>query len=458
MFPRQRFLVLLGLALGALAVHSPVEAALPAAVGGHSVPTLAPMLKKATPAVVNIATRGRVRIRGNPLLSDPFFRRFFNFPRAPRERRTQSVGSGVIVDAARGYVLTNHHVIANADEIVVTLRDRRQLTAELVGTDPSTDIAVLKVPPENLTAMPMGDSDALEVGDFVVAIGSPFGIGQTVTSGIVSALRRSGLGIEGYEDFIQTDASINPGNSGGALVTLTGELIGVNTAIIAPRGGNVGIGFAIPINMARLVMEQLVAYGEVSRGRLGLHAQDLTPGLAEAMGIDRDEGAIITRVGPGSPAAKAGIQAGNVVIAVDGAAVRSSADLRNKIGLARVGRTIELTVLRDGEVETVRAEIAEPRRLELRGKGAQRRLSGASFAPLSEDSPLFGRVEGVQVTAIERGSPAWRLGLRKNDVVVAINRTPVSNLDQFMTAAKKSTGALVLKIQRGNAQVFIVAR
>ncbi len=210
--------------------------------------------------------------------------------------------------------------------------------------------------------------------------------------------------------------------------------------------------------MARLVMEQLVAYGEVSRGRLGLHAQDLTPQLAEAMDIDRDEGAIITRVGAGSPAAKAGLQAGDVVIAVDGAAVRSSADLRNKIGLARVGTTIELTVARDGEVETVRAEIADPRRLELRGKRAQRRLSGASFARLSEDSPLFGRVEGVQVTRIERGSPAWRLGLRKDDVVVAVNRTPVSNLDQFMAAARKSTGALVLKIQRGNAQVFIVAR
>ncbi len=277
-----RALLVVGLALAAPAPEPAAEAAMPLGVGDQQVPTLAPILKRTTPAVVNIATRGRVSIQQNPLFSDPFFRRFFDLPPAPRQRRVHSVGSGVIVDAQEGYVLTNHHVIANADKIFVKLRDRRQFTAELVGADPATDIAVLKIPPEDLTALAIGDSDALEVGDFVIAIGNPFGIGQTVTSGIVSALRRSGLGIEGFEDFIQTDASINPGNSGGALVTLRGDLIGINTAIIGPSGGNVGIGFAIPINMARRVMAQLIAHGEMRRGRLGVSTQDLTPDLAAA--------------------------------------------------------------------------------------------------------------------------------------------------------------------------------
>ena len=265
-----RTVVVLGIAVAGFVAPFGAAGGLPVAVDGRPLPSLAPMIKQVTPAVVNIATRSRVRVHQNPLMADPFFRRFFNLPPLQRENKVQSVGSGVIVDALEGYILTNNHVIANADQIIVTLRDRRQLTAELVGTDPATDIAVLRIPAENLTALPLGDSDALEVGDFVVAIGNPFGIGQTVTSGIVSALRRSGLGIEGIEDFIQTDASINPGNSGGALVTLDGQLIGINTAIIGPSGGNVGIGFAIPTNMALQIMDQLVTYGEVRRGRLGV--------------------------------------------------------------------------------------------------------------------------------------------------------------------------------------------
>ena len=355
-------------------------------------------------------------------------------------------------------VVTNHHVVANADKIVVKLRDRRQFTAELVGADPDTDVAVLRIPAEDLTALAIGDSDALEVGDFVIAIGNPFGIGQTVTSGIVSALRRSGLGIEGYEDFIQTDASINPGNSGGALVTLRGDLIGINTAIIGPSGGNVGIGFAIPINMARRVMAQLVAYGEVRRGRLGVGTQDLTPDLAEALGADRDEGAVITLVAPGSAAAKAGLEAGDIVIAVDGESVRSASDLRNEIGLSRVGTTIELSVLRAGKVRTIRAEVAPAQRLRIEGDGALRRLEGATFSTLAEDSPLFGRVEGVQVVDVERGSHAWGIGLRKNDVVVEANLEPVRTLEQFSAALGRGGGALMLKVRRGNSQLFIVVR
>ena len=458
MFRRIGLILVTALAMAAPAPQSTALAAIPVAVGGQDLPTLAPMLKETTPAVVNIATRGRLRVRENPLLADPFFRRFFNLPSTPRERQTQSVGSGVIVDGEQGYVLTNNHVIANADQIVVTLRDRRQFAAELIGTDPDTDIAVLRIPAEDLTTLRMGDSDRLEVGDFVVAIGNPFGIGQTVTSGIVSALRRSGLGIEGFEDFIQTDASINPGNSGGALVNLRGDLIGINTAIIGPGGGNVGIGFAIPINMAREVMDQLVTYGEVRRGRLGVHAQDITPEIADALGVDLDQGAIITQVMRGSPAANAGIKAGDLVIAADGEPVRSATHLRNKIGLLRVGETIELTVLRDGDRHTLSAKLEEPEQLQMRGGGTVRRLSGATFAPLTEESTLFGRVEGIAVVDVERGSPAWQIGLRKRDVIVAVNRRPVHDLEDFKAAVQASENALLLNVRRGNAQVFIVIR
>ena len=458
MFRRIGLILVTALAMAAPAPQSTALAAIPVAVGGQDLPTLAPMLKETTPAVVNIATRGRLRVRENPLLADPFFRRFFNLPSAPRERQTQSVGSGVIVDGEQGYVLTNNHVIANADQIVVTLRDRRQFAAELIGTDPDTDIAVLRIPAEDLTTLRMGDSDRLEVGDFVVAIGNPFGIGQTVTSGIVSALRRSGLGIEGFEDFIQTDASINPGNSGGALVNLRGDLIGINTAIIGPGGGNVGIGFAIPINMAREVMDQLITYGEVRRGRLGVHAQDITPEIADALGVDLDQGAIITQVVRGSPAANAGIKAGDLVIAADGEPVRSATHLRNKIGLLRVGETIELTVLRDGDRHTLSAKLEEPEQLQMRGGGTVRRLSGATFAPLTEESTLFGRVEGIAVVDVERGSPAWQIGLRKRDVIVSVNRRPVHDLEDFKAAVQASENALLLNVRRGNAQVFIVIR
>ncbi len=436
----------------------PARAGLPVAVGDTAVPSLAPMLKKATPAVVNIAARGRVRVLNNPLLADPFFRRFFNLPGQPRERRTQSVGSGVIVDAEKGYVLTNNHVIANAEEIIVTLRDRRQFAATLVGTDPETDIAVLQIPADGLAALPMGDSDKLEVGDFVVAIGNPFGIGQTVTSGIVSALRRSGLGIEGFEDFIQTDASINPGNSGGALVTLTGDLIGINTAIIGPNGGNVGIGFAIPINMVRRVMDQLVAYGAVDRGRLGIQIQDLTPQLADALDLEKTDGALITRIAPGSPADEAGLRAGDVVVKVDNQPVRNASQLRNALGLLRAGEPTRITVIRDGRERTLRAVLAKSKQMTVQATGPARRLAGATFETLGPDSPLYGRVEGVRVVAVERGSPAWRIGLRKNDVIVAVNREPVSDLDGFKAAVAASRGALLLNIQRGAAQVFIVVR
>ncbi len=333
------------------------------AVGGGVVPSLAPMLSRITPGVVNIAVRGRVREQ-NPLLQDPFFRRFFNLPQNQQsaERDTQATGSGVIVDAAHGYVLTNGHVVENATRIDVTTKDNRRLPAKLIGRDADTDIAVLQVSAGSLTAVPTGDSDQLQVGDFVVAIGNPFGLGQTVTSGIVSALGRSGLGIEGYEDFIQTDASINPGNSGGPLVNLEGQCVGINTAILAPGGGNIGIGFAVPINMARSVMEQLIRYGSVKRGRIGVAIQDLTPDLAQSMNTKHTTGALIARVDPGSPAERAGLHAGDLVIAVNGVPVTSGTQLRNKIGLTRIGEEDELTIDRRGAERTiaVRVEPAGP--------------------------------------------------------------------------------------------------
>ena len=458
MLKRYLTAALLSLAVMAAPAAHPVLAGLPVAVDGQALPTLAPMLKRITPAVVNIATQSRVQIRRNPLLADPFFRRFFNLAPQRRERTVESVGSGVIVDAAQGYILTNNHVIANADKIIVTLRDRRQIEATLVGADPATDIAVLKIPAENLTALEMGDSDKLEVGDFVVAIGNPYGIGQTVTSGIVSALRRSGLGIEGFEDFIQTDASINPGNSGGALVTLDGELIGINTAIIDRGGGNVGIGFAIPTNMVRQVMDQLVSYGEVSRGLLGVDAQDLTPKIAEALGLDFTEGALVNRVGPNSPADMAGLRKGDVIVSIDGQAVKGVIDVRNKIGLLRVGDIVELTVKRESEVLTLYAQVSMPRNTAVEGQGPTRRLFGMVVGPLTEASPLFGRLKGILVLKVKRASPAWQTGLRRGDIITDVNQQATPDVAAFRAALKADREKLVIKLRRGTAQLFIVVR
>ncbi|HCB14117.1 MAG TPA: serine endoprotease DegQ [Gammaproteobacteria bacterium] len=455
---RQCSLLLAVLALSVtVAMPLPVSAALPAMIDGQAMPTLAPMLERATPAVVNIATESRVALRNNPLLDDPFFRHFFNIPDQPRQRRTQSVGSGVVVDAQRGYVITNHHVVEGADTITVTLSDGRQLDAKVIGSDPESDVAVIRIPNGNLIALPLANSDRLRVGDFVVAIGNPFGLGQTVTSGIVSALGRTGLGIQGYEDFIQTDASINPGNSGGALVNLNGELVGVNTAIIAPGGGNVGIGFAIPSNMVSRLMNQIIAHGSVQRGQLGVSVQDLTPELARAFNIPANQGAVIAQVVSRSAADKAGLREGDVVLRVNDRPIRDGSGLRNAIGLLEVGASVQLEILRDGRPLTIKAKVGEYVPVKTEGDDLNPRLAGAIFEDIGPSSPLAGKVQGILVARVESGSPAAQAGLRSNDVITAINRQRVSSTNELRRIAARSN-SLVINLIRGRGELLLVLR
>jgi Do/DeqQ family serine protease len=444
-----------------LAFAAPLHAQLPAAVDGAPLPSLAPMVKKTAPAVVNIATRGSVEVGGsNPFLDDPFFRRFFDMPdqqQQPRRRQTQSAGSGVIVNAAEGLVLTNAHVVEGAEEISVTLQDDRSFKAEIVGADRASDIALLRIPAENLTELKMADSATAEVGDFVVAIGNPFGLGHTVTSGIVSALGRSGINPDGYEDFIQTDASINPGNSGGALVNLRGELVGVNSAILSRGGGNIGIGFAIPSNMARSVMEQLLEFGEVRRGLLGVNIYSITPDIAEAYGVKETQGALVSQVMPDSAAEKAGIKVGDIIRTVDGKAISNANDLRNTIGLKRSGDTVELEVLREGKKRKIKAQLGEQAvAMQVSAMDIHPGLQGAELATLDASSPQFSGEAGVLVASVEAGSPAAQRGLRAGDVIIGVNRRKVSNLGEFQQYAQGQS--LLLNIRRGNANLILPIR
>ena len=428
------------------------QAALPAFGGdGQPVPSLAPLVKTISPAVVNISTH-TTRTVNNPLLDDPFFRHFFNVPRSQREqqRRTQSAGSGVIINAADGTIITNHHVIAEADEIRVTLNDKRSYQAELIGSDPEVDIAILKIDADQLTELKLADSDTLQQGDFVIAIGNPFGLENTVTTGVVSALGRSGLGIEGYENFIQTDASINPGNSGGALVNLRGELVGVNTAIIAPTGGNVGIGLAIPINMARNSSDQIVEHGEVKRGQLGVVIQDLNTDLAEALGLDKHQrGVLISQVQEDSAADKAGLRDHDVVTTVDGRAVDSAAQLRNSVGSRRIGDVLRLGVLRDGKTRKIKVKVGERRRAAASASALHASLEGAELRD-AEDH------DGVRVVSVEPRSAAAMSGLARGDLIVSVNRQRVTSLEEVSSVAKNSVGNMLLRVIRGRDALFIV--
>jgi serine protease Do/serine protease DegQ len=456
-----------GLAALALALAAPILAPVnlaragtpPVDVTGAPLPSLAPVVKRASPAVVNIATRGTVAERGqhNPLLEDPFFRRFFDVPeQGPRQRQFQSAGSGVVVDAKQGLIVTNAHVVENATEITVTTNDGHDYKATVVGADSAADVAVVKVKDAHLQEIPLGDSSKSEVGDFVLAIGNPFGLQHTVTYGIISALGRSGINPDGYEDFIQTDASINPGNSGGALINLRGELIGINSAILSRSGGNIGIGFAIPSNMVRTIMDQLVKYGKVERGLLGVSILTLTPDLAENLGAKDLQGALVQQVVEGSAADKAGIKAGDVITSINGSAVKSAAELRNRIGLMRVGENVDVAFVRDGKPRHVTAVVAAKSGSTTAGNEDEgngelhRALEGADLGDAKGGA-------GVVVRSIEPGSPASQTILKPNDVITHVNRKAISTMKDLRAAVKDQT-TLLLTVKRGETTLIVALR
>jgi serine protease Do/serine protease DegQ len=455
----QKVLSSLVLTAGLLcAAPFPAPAAVPWQVlNSQGVPSLAPLLEKISPAVVNIATRGTTEVRNplmdHPMFEDPFFRRFFGVPDGPQIQETQSLGSGVIVDARKGYILTNAHVIKGADEIRVNLIDEREFTAKVIGADEETDVALIQIEASNLTELSLGDSDKARPGDFVVAIGNPFGLRHTVTSGIVSATGRSGIGDpDSFQDYIQTDASINPGNSGGALVNFQGELIGLNSAILSRSGGNIGIGFAIPSNIARQVMQQLIQYGEVKRGRLGVVVQNITPDLAKAFGLSSNAGVLVAQVQPGSAADKAGIKAEDVILSVNGRGVQSYRDLRNIIGLLRVGDKLTLEIQRNGKRQVINASVGEAAELKEAANAtvANPKLEGAQFGPAEDGS-------GVEVIDLKPRSPAARTGLRPGDVIIAVNRQPVRSVAEFQRAVK-GQDSLLMTLRRGPGTLFLVIK
>jgi len=439
----------------------------------NGMPSLAPMLENVTPAVVIVSTAQTQSVqmpRSLRNLDEDDLRRFFSDPsnqgQIPESsRQLRGMGSGVIVDAEQGYIVTNHHVIANADVINVSLQDGREFKASLIGSDPSTDVALLQIEAGDLEALQLAQIDDVRVGDYVVAIGNPFGIGQTVTQGIVSALGRGGLNNENYEDFIQTDAAINMGNSGGALVNLQGELIGINTAIISGSGSNAGIAFAVPVNMISAVMEQLEQYGEFRRGQLGVQIQDLTSAMESALQTGAGKGALVTSVVPGSAAERAGIEVSDVIVAVDDQDVASGRDLRNVIGLLRLDQEVRLQVYRDGKKESIAAVIggaapslaqsdtqtirslSEPEFL-----GAQlRSLDGAK-----SNVAAAGARQGVEVLSVEAQSPAWRAGLRPGDVIYEVNRSDVASLREFNELVADPTQIRALGVLRENRRMLVI--
>lgn len=410
------------------------QAQLPSAIDGQPVTSLAPLVETASPAVVNIRVTQNRR--------DPF----------GRSAEVGGAGSGVIVDSKNGYILTNHHVVGEADEIQVGLQDGRTLAAEIVGSDSATDIALLKVDGDDLTEMPIGDSNDVRVGDFVIAIGNPYGLTHTVTSGIVSALGRTGISRDGYEDFIQTDASINPGNSGGALVNMKGELIGINSVIISRSGGNVGIGFAVPTEIASSIMGQILDFGEIRRGLLGVNIQNIDAEAAETLDIDVEGGALITRVFPESAAEKAGLEVGDVIIGVNDKQIESASELRNTIGLLRSGEKVGIRYVRDNKTSSTSAELGRAEDQLLSGLEIHPGLEGASFAPAAAASD-----SGVEVTAVAEGSPAAQRGLRAGDVITAVNRVLVRNLRDLQGVAGNSR-ILFLLVQRGDRSLMLQIR
>ena len=426
-------------------------AALPENINGQPFPSLAPLVETTSPAVVNIRVRQTVSTRSQ--YGDEAFRRFFGLPDVPQgPRQIASAGSGVIVDAEKGYILTNHHVVENADEIQISLHDGTLLDAEIVGSDPATDIAVIRVDGENLVEMPIGDSENVRVGDFVLAIGNPFGLSHTVTSGIVSAIGRTGISRDSYEDFIQTDASINPGNSGGALVNMRGELIGINSAIISRSGGNVGIGFAVPTEIASSIMRQLLDFGEVRRGLLGVSIQTIDAEIAEALEATVDSGALISSVEPASAAEDAGLQVDDTIVEVNGKKIEGAAELRNAIGLMGSGEKVAIRYIRDGKTRTANATLGQQQTLQSDGSDIHPGLDGAQFASTTTTGDA-----GIEVTSVADGSPAAQRGLRAGDVITAVNRRRVTNLQQLAAIAEDNS-ILFLMVRRGERSLMLQIR
>ena len=448
------------IALTAGLLMQPAGGALPAMISGQPLPSLAPLVSTASPAVVSIATRGTVEAPRNPLADDPLFQRFFGAPpQQQRQRQVSSAGSGVIIDAKNGYILTNHHVIEHADEIEIQFSDKHSLKATVVGSDPGTDIAVLQVEDtDNLVQMPLGDSEKIRVGDFVVAIGNPFGLSHTVTSGIVSALGRTGLSRDGYEDFIQTDASINPGNSGGALINLAGELIGINSAIFSGSGGNIGIGFAIPVNIAKSIMVQLIEHGEVQRGLLGVSISDFNAETAKALGIGDDvEGALVQEVVPDSAAETANIKVSDIIIAVDDNKVTSASELRTTIGLRRSGDTIRIKLIRDGKTRTINATLTQlDSGQQLAAAEIHPALAGAELENYTGSNKGYPDT-GILISSVEPGSPAAQRGLRGNDIITTLNRRRVNTIKELSELAEGQS-LLILGLRRGQRDLLLQVR
>ena len=435
--------------------------------GSEKIPTLAPIIKNATPAIVNISIIPKKREVMNPLFEDPFFNKFFKdfhqfkqfqFEEKEQNNRQQSIGSGVIINSQEGHIITNNHVIKNAKEVFVTLRDNRQFKAKIIGTDDATDLALLKIDAKDIVSLPISNSDNLEVGDFVIAIGHLFSLSHTVTSGIVSGLSRSGLGIEGYEDFIQTDASINPGNSGGALINLKGELVGINTIILSTGGmGNIGIGFAIPSNMVQMVTQNLVNYGEVKRGQIGIYTQNITPELAKAFDLNINNGAIISKVNKNSPAEKAGLMEGDVITKVNDKAVNNISDVRNIIGMQAINTAVKIEFLRGENIKTTKV-IVGPQIKETATSDSLNidLLNGASFSDMTSAHPLYEKVQGVLVTKVKPGSQAWSSGLREEDIIVSVNKQKVTSIAELKKAATIKKDGILLNVRRGNAALYII--
>ncbi|MCG9640752.1 Do family serine endopeptidase [Vibrio sp. Isolate34] len=450
---KKPLLALSVLTLSLSSIITPIQAtaALPLSVGNEQLPSLAPMLEQVTPAVVSIAVEGKQVQRQQ--IPEQF--QFFFGPEQTRERPFRGLGSGVIIDAEKGHIVTNYHVINGADDIKVKLHDGREYDAELIGGDQMSDIALLKLEKaKNLTQIKVADSDKLRVGDFSVAIGNPFGLGQTVTSGIVSALGRSGLNLENFENFIQTDAAINSGNSGGALVNLNGELIGINTAILGPNGGNVGIGFAIPSNMMKNLTDQILDFGEVKRGMLGVQGGEVTSELAEALGYESSKGAFVSQIVPDSAADKAGLKAGDIIVSINGKRIDTFSELRAKVATLGAGKQIELGVVRDGKSKTFDVTLGESTNSKTQAEKLHEGLAGAELTNTTDSDSATG----VKVSSVAQGSPAEAYQLLKDDIIIGVNRQTVKNLAEFREIIEKQPGVLALNIQRGDRIIYLVIR